>query len=128
MSRPRFSSALSPERRQRTRYQLEGQLVDVLVIGGGAVGAGAALDAASRGLSVAVIEAQDWASGTSSRSSRLVHGGIRYLEQLDFALVREALGERGRLLQTLAPHLVKPVEFLYPCASGSSNGPTSAPA
>jgi glycerol-3-phosphate dehydrogenase len=114
MSRPQFSSALTPARRQQTRCRLEDQLVDVLVIGGGVVGAGAALDAASRGLSVAVIEAQDWASGTSSRSSRLVHGGIRYLEQLDFALVREALGERGRLLHTLAPHLVKPVQFLYP--------------
>ncbi|MDH6532353.1 glycerol-3-phosphate dehydrogenase [Aurantimicrobium minutum] len=88
--------------------------LDVLIIGGGIVGAGCALDAATRGLNVGVVEAQDWASGTSSRSSKLVHGGIRYLEQLDFHLVREALTERGLLLQQLAPHLVKPIRFLYP--------------
>ena len=73
-----------------------------------------ALDAVTRGLSVGMLEARDWASGTSSRSSKLVHGGIRYLEQLDFRLVREALIERGLLLQRIAPHLVKPVRFLYP--------------
>ena len=88
--------------------------LDVLVIGGGVVGTGAALDAASRGLSVALIEARDWAAGTSSRSSKLIHGGLRYLEQLDFGLVREALRERARLLHRLAPHLVRPVPFLYP--------------
>ena len=71
----------------------------------------------TRGLSVGLVEARDWASGTSSRSSKLVHGGIRYLEQLDFRLVREALTERGLLLQRLAPHLVKPVKFLYPLSS-----------
>lgn len=87
---------------------------DVLVIGGGVVGVGAALDAASRGLSVAIVEARDWASGTSSRSSKLIHGGLRYLEQLEFSLVREALRERGLLLRRLAPHLVRPVSFLYP--------------
>ncbi len=87
---------------------------DVLVIGGGVVGVGAALDAASRGLSVALVEARDWASGTSSRSSKLVHGGLRYLEQFEFSLVREALRERGLLLKRLAPHLVRPVPFLYP--------------
>jgi glycerol-3-phosphate dehydrogenase len=87
---------------------------DVLVVGGGVVGAGAALDAASRGLSVALVEARDWAAGTSSRSSKLVHGGLRYLEQRDFALVREALKERRLLLHRLAPHLVRPVPFLYP--------------
>ena len=114
MSKPHLTSALSPQRRATTRRSLEVQQVDVLVIGGGVVGAGAALDAASRGLSVAIVEAQDWASGTSSRSSKLVHGGIRYLEQLDLTLVREALHERGRLLNDLAPHLVKPVPFLYP--------------
>ncbi len=78
------------------------------------VGAGAALDAASRGLSVALVEAHDWAAGTSSRSSKLVHGGLRYLEQLEFKLVREALKERGLLLRRLAPHLVRPVPFLFP--------------
>jgi glycerol-3-phosphate dehydrogenase len=87
---------------------------DVLVIGGGIVGAGAALDAVSRGLSVALVEARDWASGTSSRSSKLIHGGLRYLEQRDFRLVREALRERGLLLTSLAPHLVRPVPFLFP--------------
>ncbi|MFL6125410.1 glycerol-3-phosphate dehydrogenase/oxidase, partial [Actinophytocola sp.] len=87
---------------------------DVLVVGGGVVGAGAALDAASRGLSVALVEARDFAAGTSSRSSKLVHGGLRYLEQRDFALVREALKERRLLLHRLAPHLVRPVPFLYP--------------
>ena len=88
--------------------------VDVLVVGGGIVGAGAALDAATRGLSVGLLEQRDLASGTSSRSSKLVHGGLRYLEMLDFALVKEALEERGLLLTRLAPHLVRPVPFLYP--------------
>jgi len=88
--------------------------LDVLVVGGGIVGAGTALDAVTRGLSTAIVEARDWASGTSSRSSKLIHGGLRYLEMLDFALVREALKERGLLLERLAPHLVKPVPFLYP--------------
>jgi glycerol-3-phosphate dehydrogenase len=87
---------------------------DVLVIGGGITGAGAALDAASRGLRVALVEARDLASGTSSRSSKLVHGGLRYLEQRDFKLVYEALRERDLLVSKLAPHLVKPVSFLYP--------------
>jgi glycerol-3-phosphate dehydrogenase len=84
------------------------------MVGGGVVGAGAALDAASRGLSVALVEARDFAAGTSSRSSKLIHGGLRYLEMLDFRLVREALTERGLLLERLAPHLVRPVSFLYP--------------
>src|SRR3954463_12083321 len=88
--------------------------LDILVVGAGVVGAGTALDAVTRGLSVGLVEARDWASGTSSRSSKLVHGGLRYLEMLDFALVREALKERGLLLERLAPHLVKPVPFLYP--------------
>jgi glycerol-3-phosphate dehydrogenase len=88
--------------------------VDVLVVGGGVVGTGAALDAVSRGLSVGLLEQRDLASGTSSRSSKLVHGGLRYLEMFDFGLVREALEERGLLLTRLAPHLVRPVSFLYP--------------
>jgi glycerol-3-phosphate dehydrogenase len=88
--------------------------LDVLVIGGGVVGAGTALDAVTRGLSTALVEARDWASGTSSRSSKLIHGGLRYLEMLDFGLVREALKERGLLLDRIAPHLVRPVPFLYP--------------
>ena len=91
-----------------------GNELDVLVIGGGVTGAGIALDAVTRGLSTAIVEAQDWASGTSSRSSKLVHGGLRYLQMLDFHLVREALTERDLLINRLAPHLVKPVSFLYP--------------
>ncbi len=87
---------------------------DVVVIGGGVVGVGAALDAATRGLRVALVEARDIASGTSSRSSKMFHGGLRYLEQLEFGLVREALKERELSLRLLAPHLVKPLPFLYP--------------
>ena len=108
------SSKLGPEERAAAIASLQAREVDILVIGGGIVGTGAALDAVTRGLRVGMVEARDWASGTSSRSSKLVHGGIRYLEQLDFRLVREALIERGLLLQRLAPHLVKPVRFLYP--------------
>jgi glycerol-3-phosphate dehydrogenase len=93
---------------------MAGQELDVVVVGGGVVGAGTALDAVTRGLSVGLLEAADWASGTSSRSSKLIHGGLRYLEMLDFALVKEALKERGLLLQRLAPHLVTPVPFLFP--------------
>ncbi|HJP78162.1 MAG TPA: glycerol-3-phosphate dehydrogenase/oxidase [Pseudonocardiaceae bacterium] len=87
---------------------------DVVVVGGGVVGVGTALDAATRGLRVALVEARDLASGTSSRSSKLFHGGLRYLEQLEFGLVREALRERELMLTRIAPHLVKPVSFLYP--------------
>ncbi|MFE3031417.1 glycerol-3-phosphate dehydrogenase/oxidase [Streptomyces canus] len=105
---------LSPGARAEALVGLgEGEL-DVLVVGGGVVGCGAALDAATRGLRVGLVEARDWASGTSSRSSKLIHGGLRYLEMLDFRLVAEALKERGLLLQFLAPHLVRPVPFLYP--------------
>src|SRR5450755_3808438 len=94
--------------------RLAAERFDVLVIGGGITGAGAALDAASRGLRVALVETRDLASGTSSRSSKLIHGGLRYLEQFDFKLVFEALRERDLLVSKLAPHLVKPVSFLYP--------------
>ena len=88
-------------------------VLDVLVVGMGATGAGVALDAASRGLTVAVVDKGDLASGTSSKSSKLVHGGLRYLEQYDFALVREGVVERQLLLR-LAPHLVWPMDFIYP--------------
>ena len=108
------STKLGPEEREAAIARLKEKELDILVVGGGIVGTGAALDAVTRGLSTGLLEARDWASGTSSRSSKLVHGGIRYLEQLDFRLVREALIERGLLLQRLAPHLVKPVRFLYP--------------
>jgi glycerol-3-phosphate dehydrogenase len=108
---------LSPARRRADRARVQDEVVDVLVIGGGVTGAGAALDAASRGLSVALLEARDFASGTSSRSSKLIHGGLRYLEQFAFPLVREALAERSRLVQTIAPHLVTPLPFLLPLTS-----------
>jgi len=108
------STKLGPEERDTAIAALKTKELDILVVGGGIVGTGSALDAVTRGLSVGMVEARDWASGTSSRSSKLVHGGIRYLEQLDFRLVREALIERGLLLQRIAPHLVKPVRFLYP--------------
>jgi glycerol-3-phosphate dehydrogenase len=94
--------------------QLTASTFDVVVIGGGVTGAGAALDASTRGLSVALIESRDFAAGTSSRSSKLFHGGLRYLEQLEFGLVREALRERELMTTRIAPHLVKPVPFLYP--------------
>ncbi|MEV6306519.1 glycerol-3-phosphate dehydrogenase/oxidase [Actinoplanes sp. NPDC051861] len=106
--------ALSPSYRDAALNSLAGSEVDVLVIGGGVVGAGCALDAVTRGLTVGLVEARDFASGTSSRSSKLIHGGLRYLEMLDFGLVREALRERGLILQRLAPHLARPVRFLYP--------------
>jgi len=93
---------------------------DLLVVGGGITGAAAARDAAGRGLDVALVEAGDFATGTSSRSSRLVHGGLRYLETYDFALVFEASAERRRLLE-LAPHVVHPLPFLFPVYRG---GPT----
>jgi glycerol-3-phosphate dehydrogenase len=109
------SGRLSPEAREAALTALSEDIeLDVVVIGGGVVGAGAALDAVTRGLSVGLFEARDFASGTSSRSSKLIHGGLRYLEMLDFALVREALHERGLLATRLAPHLVRPVQFLYP--------------
>jgi glycerol-3-phosphate dehydrogenase len=108
------SNRLGPPEREAAIAALKAKELDILVVGGGIVGTGSALDAVTRGLSVGMVEARDWASGTSSRSSKLVHGGIRYLEQLDFRLVREALIERGLLLQRIAPHLVKPVRFLYP--------------
>ncbi len=101
------------QRADALRHLAEGEL-DVLVVGGGIVGVGAALDAVTRGLKVGLVEQRDLASGTSSRSSKLVHGGLRYLEMFDFALVKEALEERGLLLTRLAPHLVRPVPFLYP--------------
>jgi len=92
---------------------------DVLVVGGGITGAGVALDAASRGLHTALVERRDFASGTSSKSSKMVHGGLRYLNQRDYRLVYEALYERQRLLRN-APHLVKPLPFLIPLYGGKT--------
>ncbi|WP_347352222.1 glycerol-3-phosphate dehydrogenase/oxidase [Intrasporangium sp.] len=111
MTRP---VALSPDQRATAWQRLGSQPHDVLVIGGGVTGAGTALDAATRGLSVALVEQRDFASGTSSRSSKLFHGGLRYLEQMNFDLVREALRERELMLTRIAPHLVRPIPFLYP--------------
>ncbi len=108
------NGVLDARDRDATLGRLAAERFDVLVIGGGITGAGAALDAASRGLRVALVEARDLASGTSSRSSKLIHGGLRYLEQFDFKLVYEALRERDLLVSKLAPHLVRPVSFLYP--------------
>jgi glycerol-3-phosphate dehydrogenase len=106
--------ALDARDRDEAMRKLAAGPLDVLVIGGGITGAGAALDAASRGLRVGLVESRDLAAGTSSRSSKLIHGGLRYLEQGDFKLVKEALRERDLLVSRLAPHLVRPVPFLYP--------------
>src|SRR3954463_16601514 len=99
--------------RQKALDALTAERFDVVVIGGGITGAGVALDAASRGYSVAIVERADWAIGTSSRSSKMVHGGLRYLQNFDLGLVREALLERQLMVQ-LAPHLVYPTPFLVP--------------
>ena len=106
--------SLSPQRRAIDVERLSNEHLDILVIGGGVTGVGCALDAVTRGLKVGLVEQRDLASGTSSRSSKLLHGGLRYLEQRDFALVREALHERGLLAQTVSPHLVRTVSFMIP--------------
>src|SRR5579859_8092184 len=101
------------EERARLYRRLESEAFDLLVIGGGITGAGVARDAALRGLSVALIERTDWAAGTSSRSSKLIHGGVRYLEMGDVGLVREAANER-MVLRRIAPHLTRPVRLVLP--------------
>ena len=98
MSGAGVSARLGPAEREAAIRALVNTELQVLVVGGGVVGAGVALDAATRGLSVGLVEARDFGSGTSSRSSKLIHGGLRYLEQLNVGLVREALGERSLLL------------------------------
>jgi glycerol-3-phosphate dehydrogenase len=103
---------------QRTFSALESTVFDVLIIGGGITGAGIARDAAMRGLSVALVEKNRWGSGTSSSSSRLIHGGIRYLEHGEIGLVRESVRERETLLR-IAPHLVTPLEFTWPVYKGA---------
>src|SRR5687767_11476488 len=112
-----MATPLSPQHRAASLSAMADVELDVLVVGGGVTGAGVALDAVTRGLSCGLLEQRDLASGTSSRSSKLIHGGLRYLEMFDFGLVREALQERGLLLTRLAPHLVRPVPFIYPLTS-----------
>ncbi len=104
--------------RERAIEALTSERFDIVVIGGGITGAGVALDAASRGYSVALVEKADFASGTSSRSSKLVHGGLRYLQNFDLGLVREALLER-QLMVRLAPHLVRPLQLVVPAFDGA---------
>ncbi len=103
------STRLGPAEREAAITRLREKELDILVVGGGIVGTGAALDAVTRGLSTGMLEQRDWASGTSSRSSKLVHGGIRYLEQLDFRLVREALIERGLLCPAVLGRRLTPL-------------------
>ncbi len=114
-------TARFPPRAERLAA-LEGRRFDVLVIGGGITGAAAARDAAARGLAVALLEREDWASGTSWRSSKLIHGGLRYLETGEIRLVFESLSERARLIR-LAPHLVEPLDFLFPSYRGRGIAP-----
>src|SRR5215207_11019468 len=108
------SSPLGPAARANALDRLANEDLDILVIGAGVTGCGCALDAVTRGLRVGLVEARDFAAGTSSRSTKLFHGGLRYLEHLNFALVLEALKERSLTLNKLAPHLTKPVQFVYP--------------
>ena len=114
MSTSSVGGRLDPAQHAAAWDRLSGGHFDVLVVGGGVTGGGAALDSTTRGLRTALVEARDFASGTSSRSSKLFHGGLRYLEQLELPLVREALRERELMLTRLAPHLVQPVSFLFP--------------
>ncbi|MCB0362546.1 MAG: glycerol-3-phosphate dehydrogenase/oxidase, partial [Bdellovibrionales bacterium] len=107
----------SYERRKNSIVKFSQEVFDLAIVGGGITGAGVARDAASRGMRVALVEANDFASGTSSRSSKLIHGGIRYLENLEIGLVFEALRER-KILTEIAPHLVHPLRFLLPLYKG----------
>src|SRR6201987_70895 len=105
--------------------QLTDSSFDLLVIGGGITGAGIALDATARGLKVCLIEMQDFASGTSGRSTKLIHGGLRYLKQLEFKLVAE-VGKEREIIHNIAPHLTKPEHMLLPIVKGGSLGKFSA--
>ena len=110
--------SLSPAQREIDLEQVAGSLVDVVVVGGGVTGAGVALDAAARGLSVVLLERADLAAGTSRWSSKLVHGGLRYLAHGEIGLARESARERAVLMGTTAPHLVRQLPFLIPDAAG----------
>jgi len=116
------SSEFSSRTRAENLMRMRSDVFDITVIGGGITGAGIALDAASRGLRVALVEKRDFASGTSSRSSKLIHGGLRYLEQFEFSLVREALHERATLTK-IAPHLAQPLQFLVPLYDRNRQSP-----
>lgn len=118
---PAYTAA---NQRPTIREALQSRTFDVIVIGGGITGAGIALDAASRGLSVALLEKNDFASGTSSKSTKLIHGGLRYLKQLEFGLVRE-VGQERAIVHRLAPHLVLGEKMLIPVVKGGSLGPLS---
>jgi glycerol-3-phosphate dehydrogenase len=113
---------MAPFALHRNLSALRSGRFDVLVIGGGIYGAWTAYDAASRGLSVALVEKRDWGAGTSSASSKLIHGGLRYLEHYEFGLVRHALTER-RTLYRIAPHLVRPLNFVLPMWKGPRASP-----
>lgn len=107
--------------RKKTIHKLKEDTFDLVVIGGGIIGGGIALDAASRGLKVALVEKNDFASGTSSKSTKLIHGGLRYLKQFDFWLVKEVGSERA-IVHNLAPHLVLPEKMLLPLIENGSYG------
>lgn len=116
--------SFSSKQRENLIKQLQQEQFDLLIIGGGITGAGIALDAASRGLKTAVIEMQDFASGTSGRSTKLIHGGLRYLKQLEFKLVAE-VGKEREIIHANAPHLTKPEQMLLPITKNGSLGKTS---
>lgn len=118
----RTGDELSLRTRAASLARMQRETFDIAVIGGGITGAGVALDAATRGLSVALVEKRDFASGTSSRSSKLIHGGLRYLENFHFGLVRESLHERA-VLSRMAPHLSQPLRFLAPVYSSKDRSP-----
>ena len=115
------TSPFSSLDRQQHLAKLKSEIFDLVVIGGGATGTGIALDAAARGLKTALVEKRDFASGTSSKSTKLIHGGLRYLKQLDIALVRETGTERA-IVHRLAPHLVLPEKMLMPLIKGGTYG------
>jgi glycerol-3-phosphate dehydrogenase len=108
------TTPIGPASRAEALHRLATEELDVLVVGAGVTGTGCALDAVTRGLTVGLVDARDFAAGTSSRSTKLFHGGLRYLEQLNFSLVFEALKERSLALNKLCPHLAKPVPFIFP--------------
>ena len=124
---PLSNSSLNEGQRQQAIHDLAHDEFDILVVGGGINGVGIALDAASRGLRVALVESSDFAAGTSSKSSKLIHGGLRYLEQYDFKLVREALNERELMVSTLSPHLVNQFHFSTHCKRSSKSAPMLVP-